>query len=77
VPPLILYLTARLLFPDTPLARGNSTFWGAVILGSILAAAAVYRHKRIPLWLAAVIGPVTVLLLALASIVWWEVQNAA
>ncbi|KRA41548.1 hypothetical protein ASD72_15870 [Pseudoxanthomonas sp. Root630] len=74
---MAVYLTASLIFPDVPLARGNSTFWGAVILGSMLAAAAVYRHKRIPLWLAAVVGPVVVLTLALAPAVWSEVPGAA
>ena len=77
IPPLTVYLTARLLFPDVPLGRGNSTFWGAVILGSMLAAATVYRHKRIPLWLAAAVGPVIVLVLALAPAVWSEVLGAA
>ena len=77
VPPLAAFLTARLLFPDVPLARGNSTFWGAIVLGSMLAAAAVYRHKGIPLWLAAAIGPAVVLTLALAPILWSEVLGAA
>ena len=77
IPPLAVFLTAHLLFPDVPLARGNSTFWGAVVLGSMLAAAAVYRHKRIPLWLAAVIGPAIVLTLALAPTLWSEVLGAA
>ena len=77
VPPLTLYLTARLVFPDVPLAQGNSTFWGAVILGSMLAAAAIYRHKRISLWLAAAVGPIIVLMLALAPAIWSEVLGAA
>jgi hypothetical protein len=76
VPPLIIYLIARFLLPDVPIARGNSTFWGAVILGSMLAAAAVYRHKRISLWLAVITGPAIVFLLALAPVVWTEVLGA-
>ncbi|WP_145985438.1 hypothetical protein [Marilutibacter maris] len=70
VPPLTIFLTARLLAPDVPLARGNSTFWGSAILGSMLAAAAVYKHKRIPLWLAAITGPAIVLMLILAHALW-------
>ncbi|MCF7223414.1 hypothetical protein [Marilutibacter chinensis] len=77
IPPLAIFLTARLLTPDVPLARSNSTFWGSVVLGSVLAAAAVHRHKRIPLWLAAAIGPVIVLVLVLAPVLWAAVLGTA
>ena len=72
--PSAVYLTALLLFPDVPLARGNSTFWGAVTLGSMLAAASVYRYKRIPLWLAATVGTVVAPMLALAPAIWSEMR---
>lgn len=77
VTPSAVYRTACLLFPDVPLARGNSTFWGTVTLGSMLAAALVYRYKRISLWLAAMVGAVVVLMLALAPAVWSEVLDTA
>jgi len=76
VPPTTVFLTTSFLFPDVPLGQGNSAFWGEIVLGSMLAAAAVYRHKRIPMWLAAITGPATVLTLALAPILWTEVLVA-
>ncbi|WP_139227237.1 MULTISPECIES: hypothetical protein [unclassified Pseudoxanthomonas] len=41
-----------------------------ITIGAILSAAAVYRHKRIPLWAAAVVGSLVVLLLAVAPSIW-------
>jgi hypothetical protein len=76
VPPLLLFGIARALVPADALASGTPMFWGTVIIGSLLASLAVYRHKRIPLWLAAVVGPVTVLTLAIAPLVWQAVLGA-
>ena len=41
-----------------------------IVFGAFVSAAAVYRHKRIPLWAAAAIGVVVVFLLAVAPSVW-------
>jgi len=41
-----------------------------VLIGAFLSAAAVYRHKRIPLCAAALIGFLVVLLLAVAPSIW-------
>jgi len=41
-----------------------------IIVGAFIGAAAVYRHKRIPLWAAALIGTSVVLLLAAAPSIW-------
>lgn len=43
---------------------------GTIFLGASISAAAVYRHKRIPLWAAAVVGILVVLLLAVAPSIW-------
>ena len=41
-----------------------------VVIGAFISAAAVYRHKRIALWAAALVGVSVVLLLATAPSIW-------
>lgn len=41
-----------------------------LLLGACLSAAAVYRHKRIPLWGAALVGILVAVLLAIAPSLW-------
>ena len=43
---------------------------GTIVLGAFISAAAVYRHRRIPLWAASLIGVLVVLLLAVAPSIW-------
>lgn len=40
------------------------------VLGAFASAALVYRHRRIPLWAASLVGVLVVLLLALAPSIW-------
>jgi hypothetical protein len=72
IPPAIVVITMKLLFPDWALGHVNSSFWGSVLLGSLLAAAAVFRHKRIPLWLTAIIGPAIVFLMLTVLLIWQQ-----
>ena len=41
-----------------------------VVIGAFISAAAVYRHKRIALWAAALVGVLVVVLLATAPSIW-------
>lgn len=41
-----------------------------IVSGAFISAAAVYRHRRIPLWAAAVVGILVVFLLAVAPSIW-------
>src|SRR3546814_833697 len=43
---------------------------GNVIIGGMIAAVVVYRHKAMPLWLASLVGPAVVLLLLVAPSIW-------
>ena len=43
---------------------------GNVVIGGIIAAVVVYRHKAMPLWLASLVGPAVVLLLLVAPSIW-------
>ncbi|MGH8062787.1 MAG: hypothetical protein ACREO7_12335 [Pseudoxanthomonas sp.] len=43
---------------------------GTIVIGALISAAAVYRHQRISLWAAALIGILVVLLLAVAPSIW-------
>jgi hypothetical protein len=48
---------------------GDSVFWGGCFFGGLLASAAVFPFKRIPHWLAVVLGPAfALLLIALARV---------
>ena len=68
--PLIFFGAAALWFGTFHISFGNYNFWTTLILGSVIAAAAVYRHKQIPAWLAILIGPLVVLLLSVAPTIW-------
>ena len=43
---------------------------GTVVVGAFLSAAAIYRHRRAPLWVAALVGVCVVLMLAIAPSIW-------
>ena len=43
---------------------------GTIVIGALISAAAVYRHRRISLWAAALVGILVVLLLAVAPSIW-------
>lgn len=60
--PLVVFTAARLMFGDYANGGGNAGFWGFIGLGSFLAAVLVYPFRRIPLWAAAALGPIAVLL---------------
>lgn len=70
IPPLLLFACTRLAFGFDLTHVGSPPFWWQVTLGSLLAAAAVYRHRRLPLAWAAAIGAATVGLLLGAPYVW-------
>lgn len=48
-----------------------------IVFGAFISAAAVYRHKQIPLWAAALVGTLVVLLLAVAPSIWDVVLGRA
>ena len=67
--PTVILVAAHLLVPE---ARdiGNALFWGGVLTGSLLAGALTLPFKRMPVWLAALIGPTVVLLTILGLAIW-------
>ncbi len=70
IPPALVMGVARLVFGGYASGLGNSNLWGSAVFGGLIAAGAVYRHKRMPLWLAAAIGVLLVLLPMVAPSVW-------
>ena len=80
---VVAFLSALLLLPL--LAYGVLVAWAqdyhvvvkrealvTVVVGAFLSAAAIYRHRRAPLWLAALggVGVGVVLILAIAPSIW-------
>lgn len=79
---MVVAFLSALLVPAL-LAYGTLVLWsssfhvvvrpeavGTIVIGAFLGAAAVYRHRRIPLWAAALVGVLVVLLLAIAPSIW-------
>ena len=73
--PLLLFVVFRAMFPVQATGNGNVAFWAIVVFGATLAATAVW-FKHVPLWLAALVGPLTVLALLFPWLL-WKVVNAA
>ena len=78
---VVAFLSALLFLPL--LAYGLLVVWAqdyqvvvkrealvTVVAGAFLSAAVIYRHRRAPLWLAALVGVGMVLLLAIAPSIW-------
>lgn len=78
---IVAFLSA--IFMPAGLAYGVLLLWssdyhvvvkpeaiGTIVFGAFISAAAVYRHKRIPLWAAALVGILVVLLLTFAPLIW-------
>lgn len=70
VVPVLAYLLDRLGLRFGVIGFANASFWSAVAWGSLLAAASVYRHQRLPLAWAGAIGVAIVLLLLAAPSIW-------
>ncbi|WP_203323722.1 hypothetical protein [Pseudoxanthomonas beigongshangi] len=70
VVPLLAHLLDRLGLRFGRIGSANTAFWSAVAWGSLLAAASVYRHQRLPLAWAGTIGVAIVLLLLAAPSIW-------
>ena len=70
IPSAFLFVATRFASLDRVTWAHGSTLWSGIVFGSMLAAFAVYRFKRMPLWLAAVIGPIVVLLMVIAPAIW-------
>jgi hypothetical protein len=69
IPALLAYGTPVLWSSDYHVAVKPEAI-ATVVIGAIISAVAVYRHKRIPLWVAALVGVLVVLLLAVAPSIW-------
>lgn len=69
IPALLAYGVLLLWFPDYFFVV-NPEAIGTIVIGAIISAAAVYRHRKMPLWVAALVGVFVVLLLAVAPSVW-------
>ena len=67
VVPVGLFALFRLMFGDEANSPGNLTLWGSVATGSLLAALTVHPFKKMPLWVAAIVGPA---LVSLVLFVW-------
>jgi len=78
---VVAFLSALLIPPL--LAYGMLVLWsssysvvvkpeaiGTIVAGAVISAVAVYRHQRMTLWGAAVVGCAVVLLLAVAPAIW-------
>lgn len=70
VVPILAHLLNLLGLGFGGIDSAGSSFWGAVVWGSLLGAASVYRHKRLPLAWAGAIGVTIVLLLLVAPSIW-------
>ncbi len=70
VVPAALFILFSLLFPNEVLAYGNASFWCAVLIGSVAAAALAMAVRRIPLWLLILLGPMLVFTCVVLWIVW-------
>ena len=69
VPGLIAYAVLAVWFPEHYVVVPPQAI-GTVVVGALIASIAVYRHKQISLWLAALIGASVVALLAVAPSIW-------
>lgn len=69
VSPVAIFTVLYMVLGNSVDSHGNRVFWGSVLGGAILAAIAIYPIKRIPLWLAALIGPICVLLILASAVV--------
>ena len=67
--PLLLALIFHAIIPGEMNARGNSGFWGVILIGSALAGTVVW-FKQAGLWLALVAGPLGVLVLLVPWLAW-------
>ena len=78
---VVAFLSA--IFVPALLAYGALVLWSSdlhvvvtpeaiatIVIGAFISAAVVYRHKRISLWAAALIGVLVVFLLAIAPSIW-------
>jgi Flp pilus assembly protein TadB len=59
----------HLIIPGEMNGRGNSGFWGRILLGAAIAATVVWL-QQLSFWLAVVIGPVAVLALLFPWLSW-------
>ncbi|MDR7134046.1 hypothetical protein J2X06_002927 [Lysobacter niastensis] len=75
--PAALIGTLRLLLPLDANRFGNAGFWSAVALGSLIAAIGVFPFKRMPLWLAGILGPIGALGILLTWVAWLFITGAA
>ena len=67
--PLLLALIFHAIIPSEMNARGNSSFWGFILIGSAVAGTIVW-FKQIGLWQALALGPLVVLALLIPWLAW-------
>lgn len=69
IPGALAYCALAVSSPDVHAVMPPDAI-ATLIFGAFISAAAVYRHKRIALWAAALVGVLVVLSLAVAPSIW-------
>jgi hypothetical protein len=74
-PPVFRTAATLVLFGnESSQLRGNLSFWSSVACGSIIAFVFAQQFKRMPLWLAFLLGPAGFALCLTGWVVWYVVS---
>ena len=75
--PLSIFATAAVLLPLDAVSYGNASFWTAIVIGSLVAAALAFWAKTLSTWRSAFLGFAVVLFFLFVWLAWLSAAGAA